>query len=1228
MACFLLSAPPDSLQTKGKHMNTIGKDNLKLWHSPASYAVAGHGQDIYAAVEHPAAMPADELPPRLELTFTPCGGAGETRQMTPFDSFVFGDRAFEIYSAHIPAAKVNAGTLKYSISACGQRRDCSLEVTTLPAPPPMIITEMFIRAKGAEHAAYVELYAVGGADVDLYDWELILTSEQSAPARYPLALERETILHAGETAVWWPVMRRNFNVDKSGRDSTTPADLCADLNSMYYPPVPAADPDRIRIIPIKYAERDADGTVRVNVDAEPLPYEYNPWRLSLVPRGGELSDAVYTLDYNTVWGCWDAHVRRSSEWGCDLRHPSRAVNIRHNATDITPGVFSARQAVPDADTPSPLILPLSPDGEIYIGDEKHEILFAATVPDGDGKVTAAWADVITDGDGGCVRLDATAGDDGLWHAAIPRKLIERMARLEYSLGATNGTRETVTSRFSVAVFDNAGPRIISMRPTPRYAYDIGGDLEISASYFDISGVRLSECRMLLDERDVTAAANWRADGVSLDAPRLMSAGEHVLRLVLCDMLGNKTVRSVKFSVSDMSDLFAYHGEVHSHTSTSDGVGTPADAYRYARDVGGADYFAVTDHSHYILDDEATMEHMVETADEFEDPGHFAALYGYEMTWNMRCGYWGHMNVVGGSEIHNHIFTTTLPDLYEKISRDSTAVAMFNHPGCPWGNFDEFAYLTPGADERVCLSEIRDESYDGEYAAALAAGWHASPVSNEDNHAANWTTARRATGFVLAPALTRENIMDAFRARRTYTAAEPTLKIKYRVNGQWLGSRLNAPEKLDFDIDISTEDESGIGRIEIVAEDNIVVAVKNAGARRSIKWNPTLLPEFDYYYLRITAPGKYSVTSPVWVENRRRVTLGAIECGMSYNTRRGTAVRMRVTNPERETLRDVRAELYITRTSGLDIRDEEPYCVVHCGDLAAGRSVRVSRSVAEHAELHRLCVVITAEVDGARRAMATASAVISPVTITEVLPYSMSIEHGGKTIDDPYPYITLYNSSSREQELGGMALRLWHKIGKAPSEGRTWHIPQGVKVAPRSALVVWVRSEKAETAGLGIDDFNEYYKTAHREGEGIVVCNKEILSHSEFARRLELVSAGEVLSRVHWNYGMAFDGDAHRGRARRYLKQSGLYPTSTPIGMFDPAPGYVTDEQRTAEIPTAPARGEARNIKRGNARDKKLRSRREHLKRTNGETAALAALSAVAVGTAAALAALARSRSDR
>ena len=85
-------------------MNTNEKTTMKLWHSPAAFVAAGHGQDIAAALERPASSPECELPPRLELKVTSGGGADIL--MTPSDSFEASGRKFEIYSAHIPAAAV------------------------------------------------------------------------------------------------------------------------------------------------------------------------------------------------------------------------------------------------------------------------------------------------------------------------------------------------------------------------------------------------------------------------------------------------------------------------------------------------------------------------------------------------------------------------------------------------------------------------------------------------------------------------------------------------------------------------------------------------------------------------------------------------------------------------------------------------------------------------------------------------------------------------------------------------------------------------------------------------------------------------------------------------------------------------------------------------------------------------------------------------------------------
>src|SRR5207247_1600845 len=45
------------------------------------------------------------------------------------------------------------------------------------------------------------------------------------------------------------------------------------------------------------------------------------------------------------------------------------------------------------------------------------------------------------------------------------------------------------------------------------------------------------------------------------------------------------------------ELKVYFGNLHSHTSYSDGSGTPREAFRYARDTGKLDFLAITEHNH-------------------------------------------------------------------------------------------------------------------------------------------------------------------------------------------------------------------------------------------------------------------------------------------------------------------------------------------------------------------------------------------------------------------------------------------------------------------------------------------------------------------------------------------------------------------------------------------------------------------------------------------------------
>jgi len=43
----------------------------------------------------------------------------------------------------------------------------------------------------------------------------------------------------------------------------------------------------------------------------------------------------------------------------------------------------------------------------------------------------------------------------------------------------------------------------------------------------------------------------------------------------------------------------YYGNLHNHTSYSDGAGTPYQAYSYAKDISGLDFLGLADHADYL-----------------------------------------------------------------------------------------------------------------------------------------------------------------------------------------------------------------------------------------------------------------------------------------------------------------------------------------------------------------------------------------------------------------------------------------------------------------------------------------------------------------------------------------------------------------------------------------------------------------------------------------------------
>ena len=175
------------------------------------------------------------------------------------------------------------------------------------------------------------------------------------------------------------------------------------------------------------------------------------------------------------------------------------------------------------------------------------------------------------------------------------------------------------------------------------------------------------------------------------------------------------------------DAFLVVADLHNHTLLSDGRGDPERAFAQMR-AAGLDVAALTDHAsipreqrdelglHQYPDadaldvarhmprsfDEAAWERTAELADEFDLPGVFTALRGFEWTEP----WLGHVNV-WFSDSYQHVDTPgSLGGLFTFLAeREQKALFGYNHPGREGGRHEEFATPADGEGTDVDSADL-------------------------------------------------------------------------------------------------------------------------------------------------------------------------------------------------------------------------------------------------------------------------------------------------------------------------------------------------------------------------------------------------------------------------------------------------------------------------------------------------------------------------------------------
>lgn len=180
------------------------------------------------------------------------------------------------------------------------------------------------------------------------------------------------------------------------------------------------------------------------------------------------------------------------------------------------------------------------------------------------------------------------------------------------------------------------------------------------------------------------------------------------------------------------DWNLYFGQLHAHTNISDGAGSVEEAFQYASQVDGLDFFAVTDHSDSF--DNADMGAIdADVADISADwaagkqaaasvtNGDFVGLFGFEMTWpeDKQLGHISTFNTPGWQTRDQADFEnvpTALENYYRVLASVPGSVSQFNHPDTVHGDFERFDHYSPQYDAVVSLLEVagEDGAVDCEY----------------------------------------------------------------------------------------------------------------------------------------------------------------------------------------------------------------------------------------------------------------------------------------------------------------------------------------------------------------------------------------------------------------------------------------------------------------------------------------------------------------------------------
>lgn len=319
---------------------------------------------------------------------------------------------------------------------------------------------------------------------------------------------------------------------------------------------------------------------------------------------------------------------------------------------------------------------------------------------------------------------------------------------------------------------------------------------------------------------------------------------------------------------------AYFGTLHNHSSVSDGMGTPREAYYYASRFGGMDFFGLADHAFLI--DSLEWEEMKKTADTFNKDGVFTTFLGFEWSSDV-----GHAAVINTEEFctckkaPEDTFTGFL-----NWVKMHDCVAFFNHPGREDGAHNEFNHFLDKPSDHFVGIELwngrndfsryyYNDGYfpdDGKlsfYDEAIARGWKLGAAGSEDNHRGdhgNYTQKRLA---ILADTLTRSALYEALKIRRFYSTLDKNLVLSFKVDGNEMGSTIKSGT-YDFQVVAEDRENEIFVQVQVYKNGSLLKEWQIIETEVNIQETFETSPG-DSYYTKVTQQdGNEAISSPIFI----------------------------------------------------------------------------------------------------------------------------------------------------------------------------------------------------------------------------------------------------------------------------------------------------------------------------------------------------------------------------